>query len=160
MGINKMDANELRTAARRRMDQRYASAPIDQLRARPHRGWVRAVRDALGMSTRQLATRMGVAQATVVQLEKSEANETIQLATLRRAADALDCDLVYALVPRSGSLGATVTAQASRRARRAVNAVDRSMELEEQAVRDPVEVDAALERATVKLAASRRLWDA
>ena len=157
-----METTELRNAARRRLDHRYASAAVstEQLRARPHTGWVRAVRDALGMSTRQLATRMGVAQATVVQMERSEAYETIQLATLRRAADALDCDLIYALVPRNGSLQHAVNAQASRRAHRAISAVDRSMELEDQAVRDPQEVRASLERATLQLAASRRLWDA
>jgi len=103
---------------------------------------------------------MGVAQATVVQMERSEAYETIQLATLRRAADALDCDLIYALVPRNGSLQHAVNAQASRRAHRAISAVDRSMELEDQAVRDPQEVRASLKRATLQLAASRRLWDA
>ena len=102
---------------------------------------------------------MGVAQATIVHLEQSEAHETIQLSTLRRAADALDCDLVYALVPREGSLEQAVFAQARRRAAQAVSAVDRSMELEDQAVRDPDEIVAAIERATLQLAASRRLWD-
>jgi len=62
-------------------------ATTEQLRVRLHTGWVRAVRDALGMSTRPLATRMGVAQATVVQMERSEAYETIQLATLRRSVE-------------------------------------------------------------------------
>ena len=122
-------------------------------------GWVRAVRDALGMSTRQLAARMGVAQATVVQLERSEANGTVQLATLRRAADALNCDVVYALVPRDGSLERTVQEQARRRASALVKAVDRSMELEDQAVTEPAEMRAAMDRAVLQLAASRRLWD-
>ena len=122
-------------------------------------GWVRAVRDALGMSTRQLAARMGVAQATVVQLERSEANGTVQLATLRRAADALNCDVVYALVPRDGSLKRTVQEQARRRASALVKAVDRSMELEDQAVTEPAEMRAAMDRAVLQLAASRRLWD-
>lgn len=156
-----MEPVDLREAARRRLDQRYASASAstEQLWARPHKGWVRAIRDALGMSTRQLAARLGVAQATVVQLEKSEANETIQLATLRRAADALDCDLVYALVPRRGSLEDAVAAQARGRAQGLVDAVDRSMELEDQAVHDPDEIRAAVDRATRQLAGSRRLWD-
>jgi predicted DNA-binding mobile mystery protein A len=154
-----MDNNQLREAARRRLDSRFSASSPDQLAALPRLGWVRAVRDALGMSTRQLATRMGVAQPTVVQLEQSEANGTIQLATLRRAADALNCDLVYALVPRNGSLEATVQTQARRRARAVVQAVDRSMALEDQAVTDPSEQEAALDRAALQLAASRRLWD-
>lgn len=154
-----MDSTELREAARRRLDQRYRQASIEHLEARPRLGWIRAVRDALGMSTRQLASRMGVTQPTVVQLEQSEANGTIQLATLRRAADALDCDLVYALVPRGGSLEQAVLAHARRRAGALVRAVDRSMELEDQAVTDPDEAQAAIDRVALQLAASRRLWD-
>lgn len=154
-----MDASQLREAARRRLDQRFGAASAEPLRASPRLGWVRAIRDALGMSTRQLAARMGVAQATVVQLERSEANGTVQLATLRRAADALNCDLVYALVPRDGSLERTVRTQAHRRANALVDAVDRSMELEDQAVNNPDEIRAATERVALQLAASRRLWD-
>ena len=152
-----MEASELRQAARRRLDQRYRRSAAQDLAARPRLGWIRAVRDALGMSTRQLASRMGVSQPTVVQLERSEASGTIQLATLRRAADALNCDLVYALVPRAGSLEATVSTQARRRANSIVHAVDRSMELEDQAVDDPS--DDALNRVALQLSASRRLWD-
>ncbi len=148
-----------REGARRRLDQRYQGATLELLSARPRLGWVRAVRDALGMSTRQLASRMGVAQPTLVQLEQSEANGTIQLATLRRAADALDCDLVYALVPRGGSLEQSVMAHARRRAGALVRAVDRSMELEDQAVTDPDEINASVDRIALQLAGSRRLWD-
>jgi predicted DNA-binding mobile mystery protein A len=76
--------------ARRQLDRRF-----DRLRPlldepRPHRGWVRAIRDALGMSGRELAGRMGVAQATEAELEASEAQGTIGLGSLRRAAEALD----------------------------------------------------------------------
>lgn len=154
-----MDSVQLREAARRRLDQRYQRSSLEHLEALPRLGWVRAVRDALGMSTRQLASRMGVTQPTVVQLEQSEANGTIQLATLRRAANALDCDLVYTLVPRSGSLEKTVQRHAHHRALAITRAVDRSMELEDQAVTDPDENQAATERVASKLAASRRLWD-
>ncbi len=151
-----MDAAQLRHAARLQLDQRYGQAGR-QLDARPRLGWVRAVRDALGMTTRQLASRMGVSQPSVVKLEQSEANGTVQLATLRRAADALNCDLVYALVPREGSLEQTVLTQARHRATSLVDAVDRSMELEDQAVDDPTA--SARNRVAVQLAASRRLWD-
>ncbi len=154
-----MDNNQLRQAARRRLDRRFNASSPKELKTLPRLGWVRAVRDALGMSTRQLAARMNVAQPSVVQLEQSEASGTIQLATLRRAADAMNCDLVYALVPREGSLEATVLTQARRRASSVVNAVDRSMALEDQAVTDPVEHQAAMDRTALQFAASRRLWD-
>ena len=68
---------------------------------RPHSGWVRAIRDALGMSSSELANRMGVGQSTISGLERGELLGTVKLETLRRAASALDCDLVYYLVPRT-----------------------------------------------------------
>jgi predicted DNA-binding mobile mystery protein A len=68
--------------------------------APPRAGWIRTIREALGMTATQLARRMGVAQPTVTKLEQSEVAGRIQLDSLRRVAAALDCELVYALVPR------------------------------------------------------------
>ena len=87
--------------ARTSLDQRLAPVRIqaDALAA-PRTGWIRAIREALGMSATQLARRMGVAQPTLTKLEQSEAADRIQLDSLRRVAAALDCDVVYALVPR------------------------------------------------------------
>lgn len=67
--------------------------------ARPPRGWLRAIRDALGLTTKQFARRLGVSQPRVVALEQGEVDETVTLASLRRAAEAMDCQLVYAMVP-------------------------------------------------------------
>jgi predicted DNA-binding mobile mystery protein A len=67
--------------------------------AAPVRGWIRAIRQALGMTTSQLAKRLKIKQPSLVELEQSEARGTIELQTLRRVAEALDCTLVYALVP-------------------------------------------------------------
>lgn len=67
---------------------------------RPQQGWIRAVRNALGMTAAQLGERLGMAQPTLHRLELSEIKDTIQLGSLRRVAAALDCRLVYAFVPR------------------------------------------------------------
>jgi predicted DNA-binding mobile mystery protein A len=105
-----------------------------QLRAipRPPRGWVRAVREALGMTAAVLAARMGTSAGAVTRLEQSEAADRIQLDTLRRAADALGCDLVYLLVPRR-PLTTVVRDRAHELARRQVEAVEQTMRLEDQA---------------------------
>ena len=67
----------------------------------PRRGWVHAIKEALGMSNRQLAGRVGVkASQTVEDMQEHEVSGTIKLQTLRKLANALDCQLVYALVPR------------------------------------------------------------
>jgi predicted DNA-binding mobile mystery protein A len=86
------------------------------------------------MTTAQLAKRLGVKQPTVVALEQSEAKGTIELATLRRAAEALDCTLVYALVPNK-PLEAAVRDRARAFVRRRCGPVEHSMLLEDQTVK-------------------------
>lgn len=103
---------------------------------RPHRGWLRAVRDALGLTTKQLARRMGVSQPRVVALEKGEIEETLTLASLRRAAEALDCTLAYALVPHQPLID-TLRGRAEAKADAQLKRVGHSMGLENQAVTDP-----------------------
>lgn len=77
----------------------------------------------------QLGSRIGVRPQTIEAIEKSEAAGTIQLNTLRRAAEALDCTLVYALVPNS-SLQAVVEARARKIAIRELQRVAHTMRLE------------------------------
>ena len=100
---------------------------------RPPKGWLRAIRDALGMTTRQLAARLGVSQPRVVALEKGEVDETLTLAGLRRAAEALDCALVYALVPNR-PLVDTLRARAEQTADDQLNRMNHTMRLENQAL--------------------------
>jgi predicted DNA-binding mobile mystery protein A len=99
--------------------------------SRPSGGWLRAVRQALGMTTRQLAQSVGVTQAAVVDAERTEAKGDITLATLQRYAAALDCDLRYALVPKR-PLEEVVEERADRIARDQVSRVRHSMALEDQ----------------------------
>jgi predicted DNA-binding mobile mystery protein A len=99
--------------------------------SRPSGGWLRAVRQALGMTTRQLAKSVGVTQAAVVDAERTEAKGDITLATLQRYAAALDCDLRYALVPKR-PLEEVVEERADRIARDQVSRVRHSMALEDQ----------------------------
>lgn len=95
-----MKANSAATA-RRQLDRRLAGLRADHQRnIVPPRGWIRAIRDALGMTASDLGRRMGVSQAAVTQFEKSEKDDAITLKSLRSAAEALDCTLLYAFVPR------------------------------------------------------------
>jgi predicted DNA-binding mobile mystery protein A len=98
---------------------------------RPPKGWIRAVREALGMSGRQFASRLGVTPPRVTVLEREELTGGISLKTLRQAAEALDCEVVYALVPR-GSLRQTVRRQAEKVASAQLARVGHSMVLEAQ----------------------------
>jgi predicted DNA-binding mobile mystery protein A len=100
----------------------------------PSEGWIRAIRSTIGMSVQQLAGRMGVAKQSVARLEKNEADDSITLKSLRKAAEALDCRLVYALVPNEGRLEDIVKKQAFKKAYEIVHTVDHSMKLEGQGV--------------------------
>ncbi len=82
----------------------------------PPKGWIRAIRDALGMSGRQLANRVGVTKQRTALIEKQELAGTATLKTLRRIAESLDCVLVYGFVPRN-SLEETIRNRALRVAR-------------------------------------------
>ncbi len=126
--------------------------------ARPHRGWIRAVRDALGMSSAELADRLRVTHQAVSELERSEERETVQLNTLRRAAEALDCDLVYYLLPRK-DLDAAVEQQALKVALTHLEAIDHHSKLESQGVSESDQV-AQLEDLIRELVDSRGLWSA
>jgi predicted DNA-binding mobile mystery protein A len=109
--------------------ERWRSADLPP---RPPSGWIRAIRDGLGMSATYLASRLSVAPSTVIRLESSEADETISLATLRRAADALGCELRYALVPRR-PLEEALEARAAALALEQMAAISHTMALEAQA---------------------------
>jgi predicted DNA-binding mobile mystery protein A len=87
------------TRARKQLDQKLTPLRDQSAFVRPAKGWVRAIRDALGMTGRQLAERLGIKQPTLVALEQGEVNGTITIGRLREVAEALDCTLVYALVP-------------------------------------------------------------
>jgi len=71
---------------------------------RPERGWIHAMREALGVSTGELGRRLGTSRQLPLQFEKAEADDSITLKSLRRVGEALECELVYALVPRAGTM--------------------------------------------------------
>lgn len=90
-----------RALARLRLDARLQPLRENQSATTvPRGGWLRVIRQALGMTRNDMAAKLGITSSTVARIEASEQRETIQLDTLRRAAAALDCELVYALVPR------------------------------------------------------------
>jgi predicted DNA-binding mobile mystery protein A len=122
--------------------------------ARPQRGWIRAVREALGMSAAVLAGRLGTTAGAVTRLEQSEAADRIQLDTLRRAADALGCDLVYLVVPRR-PLSAVVRDRARQLARVQVAATEQTMRLEDQATGEAKEME---DQITDQLLERGGLW--
>ena len=147
-------SNEVSVRSRRLLDSHFDE--WQQLRglARPPHGWIRAIREALGMSAAVLAARLGITAGAVTRLEQSEAADRIQLDTLGRAADALGCDLVYLLVPRR-PLDVVVRDRARELARRQTAAVEQTMRLEDQATGMASEME---ERFAEQLLERGGLW--
>lgn len=130
MGMRKSERAE---QARRELDRKFEAASLGPLLARPRGGWIRAIRTGLGMSQEALASRLDVTKANVAKLEGSELSETISIGKLAEVARAMDCQLVYALVPNV-SLEHTVQQQAERVAVTTLGYVATTMGLEAQAV--------------------------
>jgi transcriptional regulator with XRE-family HTH domain len=100
-------ARHLQANRRRTIEQRRRWGLRIRWPKRPNPGWLAEVRQASGLSTRDIAERLGVAQSTVTRVEASERRETIQLGLLRRYADAMDADLRYVILPRANVLETT-----------------------------------------------------
>lgn len=154
-----MNTNRYRWLKLQQLDRKLAdtaacvrSVPV------PAGGWIKTLRTAIGMSAARLAERLGVQQSTVTRFEQSERERTITLESLRKAADALDCDLHYVLVPRR-ALETLVRERADALARDEIARVHRTMQLEDQAADSRLRDEQLDERRDALLRGSwRNLW--
>jgi predicted DNA-binding mobile mystery protein A len=145
--------------ALRHLDQRFEELTPLLKAKRPPKGWVRAVRDALGMTAQQLAKRMGVPQPRITELEMAEVSGSTTLRSLERAAEALGCRVFYALIPEE-PLTKRVKNRAETCADKQLAEVVQTMSLEGQSVTDNIAqtemrqklIDAFLQKPA-------RLWD-
>ena len=153
-----MNPKELRLAQMDAVLQGTASHPLPP---RPPAGWLRAIREALGMTSAVLAGRLEITASGVRKLEQAEAIDAITLGTLRRVAEALDCDLQYALVPRR-PLRDMRWRQAMQLAQQWQHRAGRTMALESQPIDSPSEgAQERLEAMAEEIlrTSGTRLWD-
>jgi predicted DNA-binding mobile mystery protein A len=148
-----------RDLARKHLDQRLTQWQPPAEFASPPRGWIRAIREAIGMTAAQLAARLKVSQPRVFALERDEIRGALTLETLSRTAQALDCTFVYALVPNT-SLENMVAERARKRVAEQLARVDHSMKLESQEM-SVSDLSAEHERIVNELLKGnlRGLWD-
>lgn len=125
----------------------------------PRGGWVRAIREALGMSASHLAARVGVSRQTVEDFERNEAGGKITLDSLNRLAQALNCRVVYALIPEK-PLADLQRDRAREVADAMLKPVSHSMGLEAQSL-SAKEEQRQLKRLVDKLLQGnpKKLWD-
>jgi len=146
---------------RKILDSRLNSLKSFADLSRPRSGWLKAIRGALGMTSRQLGTRVGTTHQVIVRQEERETRGTMTLETLERTARAMGCRLVYAIIPESqyGSLEAIVDHRARVLARDLAKDVAHSMKIESQGV-DIADTEAQIECLAQELKSKLdpRLW--
>ena len=140
------------------METRLSVWRAAKLPARPANGWVQSIRESLGMSASALGRRLGMTHAAINNFERSEAHDTISLTSLKKLADALGCDLQYALIPRK-PLHEQLDEQAQKLAREQLASLLHSMQLEAQGLQHEEQERQVESLARDLLVGSRReLW--
>ncbi len=131
---------------------------LAELPARPSAGWIKTIREALGMPASYLAKRLNIVPSTLKRLEDSEKENTITLGSLQRIADELDCELRYALIPRK-KIADTLKERATSLAHEQMEAISHTMSLEAQGTSDETTEEQTNQLANGLLAGSRgNLW--
>jgi len=150
-----MDATR-RILRRQQIDRQLALALRQE---EPKGGWLRAIRESLGMSLEAYGRRLGVSRQAANQLEKAEATEAITVKRLRAAADALGCDLVVTIVPRQ-RLEDTVRQRGLAVAEQRALYLNHTMALEGQAL-PPDRLQRMVEKTAAELIArgDAALWE-
>jgi len=143
--------------ARLALDKRLSDRSVVSQLAQPHKGFVKAIRYAIGMTAEQLGLRMGQSQQAITNLEKSEQEGSITLKRLAAAADALNCQLVYAMVPKETTFEDMVNKQAKKIAIQDLTAVGHTMALEAQST-DSLDDEIEIAMHITENVKDRDLW--
>ncbi len=131
-----------------------------QQTAVPPSGWIRTIRNALGMSLQQLGKKLSITRQSVQEMEQREQDGTITLKSLKEVAKAMDMQLVYAFVPVDGTLEDLIERKATALARQIVMRTSNSMKLEDQQNSSERLEKAIQERANaIKNEMPKILWD-
>ena len=126
----------------------------------PPSGWIRSIRLSLGMTLQQLAEKLSITKQSVYELEKREKEGNITLKSLKEVANAMDLQLVYALVPKDGSLDLLIERKAQELAQRIVSRTSDNMKLEAQEnSKERIEIAIHERSITLKSEMPRVLWD-
>ena len=98
----------------------------------PPEGWIFSIRTALGMSLRQLGTRLKITAQSVKEIETREKNGTVSINVLKRVSNALDMKFIYGFIPKSTTLEKMIEKRAFELAKEIVLRTSANMILEDQ----------------------------
>ena len=126
----------------------------------PPTGWIKAIRNALGMSMQQLGNKLSITKQSIQEIEQREKDGTITLKSLKEVAKAMDMQLVYGFVPNDGTLDALINRKAKDLAIKIVMRTSNTMKLEDQQNSNQRLENAIQERVNaIKNEMPKILWD-
>lgn len=143
---------------RDQLDRRFVSIRALPLSSPPS-GWIKALRESLGLSASQLAKRLGLPRQNLSRIEKGEKDGSITVATLKKVADALSCDLHIVFVPRQ-PLQEIVNNRAREVAKKIIERTNIHMNLEKQGA-DQAFLEKSIQELAEELVrnSDKRLWE-
>ena len=126
----------------------------------PERGWINTIRTSLNMTMAQLGAKLNITRQGVKRIEESEASGSITLNSLKDVANAMDLNLVYALVPKNGNIDDLIQSKAEKLAQKIVLRTNQNMKLEDQGIGDEKLAKSIKELAVeIKHDMKKSLWD-
>lgn len=126
---------------------------IQQMKVKP--GWIKYTRSVLGMTLKDLARLAGLTLPTVAQAERREAEGKVTIDTLKKLAEVMECEFVYAFVPKE-DISELIHKKAFEKARRTILKADTHMSLEDQKVTEDLKF--RIENLAEKLIEKGKIW--
>jgi predicted DNA-binding mobile mystery protein A len=144
---------EIRALELKQIERRFLS--FDPTLFKAEQGWIRQMRQALGMTLSKLGKLCGVSTPTIAQAERREAEGKVTVETLKNAAEAMNCEFVYMFVPKA-EMTTFIESKAYEKAKRILTNVDLHMSLEDQKVKG--ELEPRIQRLKKKLIDEGNVW--
>ncbi len=142
------------------LDQKLAHFKDAEMVLVPQKGWVHTIRTSLNMTRSQLANKLDLTKGAVQKIEEREATGQITLNSLKNVANAMDLKLVYALVPKNGTVDDLIQIKAEKLAQKIVLRTNQNMKLEDQGIGDEKIAQTIKELANeIKREMKKSLWD-
>lgn len=120
--------------------------------------WILTIKSLLGMSSKQLSERLSIDSSAVSKVQNQEKEGAITVKRLEKYANALECDLVYAFVPRK-KIDELINDEAKGKAQKILSKSSVMMELEDQEVESTNELQRQLQELIDEIKESKYLWD-
>jgi predicted DNA-binding mobile mystery protein A len=137
------------------IDRRIEALRSVKEKANVRGGWIKYMRQALGLTLQELATLVSLPASNISQAEKREVEGKISLELLRKLANAMDCDVVYSFVPKK-DIRTFINDKAMEKARATLLNADLHMKLEDQKVTGPE--DERIARLAKKFIEKGDIW--